>query len=151
MKVGKLLLPNAEYHPGERAKIWINPDARPDETNPLNPYLLYEVPIRTSQFVGFIFTPDLIKGGRFDSTLIDSSRMLDQALLGTPDAKLDGTVVLDPAPLEFQKLIENAAKDWKAFTKRAWWMFGFINPKSSTNTLTAAKIQEASPDRTAFS
>lgn len=44
MKVGKLLLPNAGYHPGKRAKIWINPDARPDETNPLNPYLLYEVP-----------------------------------------------------------------------------------------------------------
>ncbi len=111
MKVGRLYLPAGNYHPSERSVISIDPDARADESNPLTSYLLYEVPIRTPQFAGFIITPDIIKGVKFDSVVFDATTVLDQTKLGTADAILQGTTVFDPPPMEYRELVKNAAKD----------------------------------------
>ena len=79
--------------------------------------MLYEVPISTPQFAGFVLTPDIIKGYKFDSIVFNAVRVLDQSKIGTPDAILPGTTVYDPPPVIFEELVKNAANDLPAMVK----------------------------------
>ncbi len=118
MKIACVYLPKGTCLNGIRAETLISAFVEPGTQNSTTPFLLYEAPIRSMQFVAFVMSPyEGGTGADFAATIVDLTQFLPETKIGEDGIILPGSEMLDNPLKEFALVLQNAAKDFQPFFK----------------------------------